>query len=164
MEALYLPTAMRDAVAARLERLKDDISQSISSHGLTASGRTQASMYVVTSEKEVTLYGRAFFPALETGSSAWTGRTGVRCTFGEFRNIIRDWVIAKGLHFGQAREQERAVGAITSTIIRMGTKQKRSGTRLDVYTSLVDQAYDDCVDLVADIVNAQVDNVIAQWK
>ena len=112
----------------------------------------------------MTLYGRAFFPALETGSSAWTGRTVVRCTFEEFRTIIRDWVIAKGLHFGQAREQERVVGAITSTIIRMGTKQKRSGTRLDVYTSLVDQAYDDCVDLVADIVNAQVDNVIAQWK
>lgn len=163
MDALYLPTDMREVVARRLEQLKADISQSIASHGLTASGRTQASLVVVTDDKSVTLYGRAFFPALETGSSRWTGKTGVRCTFAEFKEIIRQWATAKGLHFGQAREHERTVGAITASIIRNGTAQTRK-PRLDVYTTLVDQAAEDCANLCADVVNAQIDNVIAQWK
>lgn len=164
MEALFFPTDMANAVAQRLGKLKDDISQSISQHGLVASGRTQSSMYVVVTDKEVTLYGRPFFPALETGSSYWTGATGISCTFEQFRSIIKDWVIAKGLHFGQHREQERVISAITMSIIRKGTKQKRKGARLDVYTTLVDEAFNDCGNLVLDVVNAQVNNVIAKWK
>lgn len=161
---LFFTKAMSDAVVARLEQLRGEISQSISSHGLTASGRTAQSMRVEASGSEVTLWGRAFFPALETGSSRWTGATGIRCTFAQFREIIRDWVTSKGLSFGQHKEHERTIGAITATIIREGTTQKRRGSRLDVYSTLVDKAAKDCADLVADVVNAQVDNVIAQWK
>jgi hypothetical protein len=164
MEMLNFSKAMSDAVEGRLLRLRDEIAQSINSHGLTASGRTAQSMRVVTEGNEVALWGRAFFPALETGSSRWTGYTGIRCTFAQFRDIIRDWVTAKGLNFGQHKEHERTIGAITAKIIREGTRQKRSGSRLDVYTTLVDQAFEDCGEIVRDVVNAQVDNVIAQWK
>lgn len=153
-----------EKLVERLLRLKDDIAASINAHGLTASGRTAASMRVTIDEKSVTLWGRAFFPALETGSSRWTGATGVHCTFAEFRNIIRDWVAAKGLVFGQAREQDRAISAIAMKIIREGTRQKRSGQRLDVYSTLVDQAADDCAEIVADITGAAVDAAINQWR
>ena len=162
-EYTYMPTQMRDAVAARIDKLREDIAESISSHGLTASGKTAYSMYVVVEDKEVALWGRAFFPALETGSSAWTGATGVRCTFREFKDIIRNWASAKGLNFGQAREWDRAVSAIAMSIIKQGTVQRRR-QRLDVYTSLVDEAAQDCENLCLDVVNAQVDNVIAQWR
>ena len=148
----------------RIELLRDEIAKSISKHGLTASGKTAASMYVVSTDMEIALYGRAFFPALETGSSRWTGDTGIPCTFMEFRDIIRNWAAAKGLNFGQHKEHERVIGAITSTIIRKGTKQKRSGERLDVYSTLVDEAVSDCALLVSDIVGAKVDNVIANWR
>lgn len=165
MAELYNFTkAMSEAVAERVQQLRNDIAESISSHGLTASGRTAQSLRVVVTPTEVSLWGRAFFPALETGSSRWTGATGIRCTFDEFRMIIRDWVQAKGLNFGQAREHERTISAITAKIIREGTAQKRSGQRLDVYTTLVDEAVEDCSNLVADVLNAKVDNVISKWR
>lgn len=160
---LTFSTDMQNAVAARLEQLKHEIAQSISSHGLTASGRTAASMYVATEPSSVTLYGRPFFPALETGSSAWTGKTGVRCSYVEFKEIIRNWASAKGLNFGQHKAYEKAVGAIAMSIIRNGTAQTRRG-RLDVYTSLVDKAVEDCSTLMADIANAEINNVIANWE
>lgn len=164
VEALYMPKEMSEAVAGRLEQLKDEIAQSISAHGLTASGKTARSLYVVVSDKEVTLWGRAFFPALETGSSRWTGATGIRCTFRQFRAIIAEWVQAKALNFGQAKQHERTVSAITASIIRKGTKQKRSGQRLDVYSSLVDKAIEDCEYLILDVANAKINDVINKWR
>ena len=155
-----LSRIMVEKVSRRFEQLKNEIADSISAHGLTASGRTAQSMHVVTTDYEVTLFGRNFFPALETGSSRWTGATGYRCTFTEFRGIIQNWVQAKGLNFGQHKEHERVVDAITATIIRKGTKQKRSGQRLDVYTTLVNQAVEDCGELVADVVGVSVDGII----
>ena len=154
---------MQQAIVTRLEKLKVDIAHSISAHGLTASGRTAQSLEVVASGAEVSLYGRAFFPALETGSIRWIGYTGIRCSFLEFKQIIRNWVTAKGLNFGQAKQHERTIGAITAKIIREGSKQKRSGQRRDVYSTLVEEAVADCSDLVADVVGAQVNNIIAQW-
>lgn len=151
---------LTDAVVARFEQLKDEIAKSISSHGLTASGRTANSMYVVATDFEVALFGRNFFPALETGSSHWTGATGYRCTFNEFKGIIRNWALAKGLNFGQHKEHEKVIGAITATIIRTGTKQRRSGQRLDVYTTLVEKAFEDCGELIADSVGVKVVNII----
>lgn len=162
-EMMYLSKQMSDAIAERFERLKKEIAASISSHGLTASGQTARSMYVVVTPQEISLYGRAFFAALETGSSRWTGRTGIPCSWYEFNGIIRNWAASKGLNFGQHKEHERTLGAITTSIIKHGTAQTRK-PRLDVYTSLVDEAVKDCEALCVDIVNAQVDNVIAQWK
>lgn len=153
-----------NAVEKRLDKLREDIAASINSHGLKASGRTAASLVVQTSGDSVTLYGRAFFPALETGSSLWSGKTGIKCSVEEFQTIIRQWVRDKGLNFGQAKAHDRAVKAIAWSIIKRGTKQKRSGTRLDIYTSLVDEAADDCADIVGGLVSAEVDNVIAKWR
>ena len=162
-EMMYLSKQMSDAIAERFEKLKKDIAASISSHGLTASGRTAASMYVVVTPQEISLYGRAFFAALETGSSRWTGATNTPITIEEFKNIISNWAAAKGLNFGQAKDWERAVSNIAWSIKRNGTRQRHK-PRLDVYTSLVDEAVKDCETLCVDIVNAQVDNVIAQWR
>lgn len=162
-EMMYLSKQMSDAIAERFERLKKEIAASISSHGLTASGQTARSMYVVVTPQEISLYGRAFFAALETGSSRWTGATNTPITIEEFKGIISNWASAKGLNFGQAKDWERAVSNIAWSIKRNGTRQRHK-PRLDVYTSLVDQAVKDCEALCVDIVNAQVDNVIAQWK
>ena len=159
-----LTEQMRSIVVQRLTQLRDDIAQSIASHGLTASGRTAASLVVADDATSVTLYGRNFFAALETGSSLWTGRTGVKCSVEEFREIIRAWATAKGLNLGQAKAHERAIGAITWSIIKRGTKQKRTGQRLDVYTTLVDQAVADCGELCKDAMFVEVNNVIAKWR
>lgn len=162
LNSLELPKAMVEAVTERLEKLKDDIKQSIASHGLTASGKTAASLVVQSNQLEVALYGRAFFPALETGSRPWTGYTGVRCTFQEFRAIIYDWATAKGLNLGDATSTERAISAIAMKIILDGTRQRQK-QRLNVYSTLVDKAAEDCATIAADVVGAQVNNAISIW-
>lgn len=154
--------AVQSNLTRRLEQLKRDIAQSISAHGLTASGKTANSMYVTSTQFGVALYGRPFFPALETGSSAWTGATGIRCSYEEFKGIILNWARAKGLNFGQNKAYEKAVANIAWSIMQNGTAQKHKG-RLDVYTSLVDEAAEECEKVVMDEVNVVVNNVIANW-
>ena len=151
-------------VTQRLNKLAKDIADSIAAHGLTASGATARSLKVVDEDDGVALYGRNFFPALETGSSRWTGATGIKCSVEEFKAIIRAWATAKGLNFGQASEHERTIEAITYKIIREGTKQKRSGERLDVYTTLLDEAVKDCGDIVAEQMGNQIINYLQQWS
>ena len=95
---------IKERTIARMNKLRDDIRESIAQHQKTASGRTARSLVVVDDGFTITLYGRPFFPTLEYGSSRWTGHTGVRCTFQAFRQIIAEWVTAKGLNFGQHEE------------------------------------------------------------
>lgn len=163
MNPAEMSAALTSTVYNRIVQLRDEIRQAISAQGLRASGRTQDSLKVVVSGNRVTLLGRAFFPALQYGSSRWTGRTGVRCTYEEFKQIIMDWATAKGLNFGQAREHERAVAAIAMSIIRRGTKVHREGRRLDVYDTLIDEALLDIGQQVSLVCATAVDVVIDQW-
>lgn len=155
---------VRAKIVERMTKLANDIAASIASHGLAASGATARSLRVVDSGSEIALYGRRFFPALETGSARWTGYTGVHCTFSQFVEIIRQWATAKGLCFGQATEHERTIRAIAKTIIEKGTKQKRSGQRLDVYSDLVDDACADMAEIVGVDLMEQITNDIAKWR
>ena len=154
---------IRQTVTARLEQLRDEIRTAIASKGLRASGRTQDSLRVYVDGNTVVLEGRAFFSALQYGSSPWTGRTGIRCTFEEFRQIIYQWATDKGLNLGQAREFDRAVGAITMSIIRNGSKLHRTGQRLDVYDTLINEALLDIGEQVQLVTAEAVDVVIDQW-
>ena len=159
-----ITSALTGTVYNRIVELRDEIKQSIADHGLRASGRTQDSLRVAVEGNSVILYGRAFFPALQYGSSRWTGATGVRCTFERFREIIRQWVTDKGLNFGQAKEQERAIGAITAKIIKSGTRLKRQGGKIDVYDTLIDVALADIGQQVQLVMAQSVDVVIDKWK
>ena len=147
----------------RVVQLRDEIREAISKMGLRASGRTQDSLRVYVDGNQVMLEGRAFFSALQYGSAKWTGATGVRCTFEEFRAIIRDWVQAKGLNFGQHKEHERAISAITMSIIRNGTKLHREGRRLDVYDTLITEALLDIGEQMQLVTAEAVDVVIDKW-
>ena len=148
---------------ARMRRLRDDISDRINSMGIRASGKTQASMRVEVSSNEVALWGRKFFASMQYGSRYWTGYTGIRCSFEEFREIIRQWASDKGLHFGQAREHERTIGAIAATIIRQGTRLFRSHGYQDVYDTLIAEALKDFQIIVLDKVSTEFNIAINQW-
>lgn len=154
---------IRDTVMHRLERLRDDIRSAIASKGLRASGRTQESLRIYENGNEIGLEGRAFFSALQYGSSAWTGKTGIRCDYPTFKQIIYQWASDKGLHLGEARAFDRAVGAIAWTIINRGTRLHRQGGRLDVYDTLITEALLDMKDLAGVEVMKQVDVVIDRW-
>ena len=158
-----LAAALTGTVYNRMVQLRDEIRESIDRNGLRASGRTQDSLRVYVDGKTVILEGRAFFSALQYGSSEWSGKTGIKCTFDEFREIIRQWVQDKGLNFGQAREHNKAVDAITMSIIRRGTKVYRTKQRLDVYDTLITEALLDMGDQLQLIEAKAVDVVIDQW-
>ena len=154
---------IRQSFMARLIKLRDEIRTAIASKGLRASGRTQASLRVYEDGNEIGLEGRAIFSALQYGSSAWTGKTGIPCTFEAFRSIIYQWATDKGLNLGQAKEFNKAVGAITWSIINRGTRLHRQGGRLDVYDTLITEALLDIQDLAAVEVMKQVDVVVDKW-
>ena len=128
--------AMKEKIVARMNQLKDDIRERLATTGKVASGRTSRSLIVVDDGMTITLYGRPFFPSVQYGSSRWTGHTGVRCTFQAFRQIISEWVQAKGLNFGQHKAHERAVSAIAMSIIREGTRDWKEHRYTDVYDPL----------------------------
>lgn len=154
---------IRQTVTARLEQLRDEIRTAIASKGLRASGRTQESLHVYQEGNEVGLAGRPFFSALEFGSSAWSGKTGIRCSYEEFKGIIYQWASDKGLNLGQASDFEKAVANIAWVIMRSGTKLYRNNGYIDVYDTLIDKALADMKDLVGVEVMKQVDVVIDQW-
>lgn len=158
-----LASALTGTAYNRIVQLRDEIREAIAAKGLRASGRTQDSLRVYVDGNTVVLEGRAFFSALQYGSSPWTGRTGIRCTFDEFRQIIYQWATDKGLNLGQAREFDRAIGAITMSIIKRGSKLHRTGQRLDVYDTLINEALLDIGDKAMLVTAEAVDVVIDQW-
>lgn len=155
--------AVTDHVAVRFERLRDDIRDRINAMGLRASGATGRSLKVVVTSNEVSLWGRKFFASLQYGSKPWSGTTGIRCTFEAFRDIIRQWASDKGLTFGQHREHERTIGAITATIIRRGSKLYRNAAYQDVYDTLIAEAVNDVGNIVLTDVGTAFDIAINKW-
>ena len=150
-------TLVTEAGAVKMmEKLRQDVSDNITAQGLRASGRSQQSMRVEQNGNKLTLYGRPFFAALETGSSGWSGKTGVRCTVKEFVGIIREWITAKGI---KVEDEDKAANAIARSIIRKGTKrhqQVAQGAKFDVFSSLVEKF---CSDLAASVQVAVSANV-----
>ena len=162
-DTAQLTKALTGTAYTRMVQLRDEIREAIANKGLRASGRTQDSLRVYVDGDTVVLEGRAFFSALEYGSSAWTGRTGIRCTFSEFKQIIHDWASDKGLNLGQAKDFDKAVGAITMRIIKSGTRLHRNNGYLNVYDTLIDDAISDMSDMAGVEVLKAVDVVIDQW-
>lgn len=161
------PTEMASALTStaynRIVQLRDEIREAIASKGLRASGRTQDSLRVYVDGNKVVLEGRAFFPALQFGSSAWTGKTGISCTYQEFKQIIYQWATDKGLNFGQAKEFDKAVASIAWSIMNNGTKLKRNNGYIDVYDTLINEALLDIGDQIQLVQAEAIDVIIDQW-
>lgn len=158
-----MASALTSTAYNRMVQLRDEIREAIASKGLRASGRTQDSLRVYVDGNMVVLEGRAFFSALQYGSAPWTGKTGISCSYEEFKGIIYQWATDKGLNLGQAKEFKKAVANIAWSIMNNGTKLHRQGGRLDVYDTLINEALLDMQDLAAVEVMKQVDVVIDKW-
>lgn len=163
MTTEYYSQALTSTAYNRIVQLRDEIRESISAKGLRASGRTQDSLRVYVDGNTVVLEGRAFFPALQYGSSAWSGRTGVKCSYEEFKGIIRQWASDKGLNLGQAKEFKKAVANIAWSIMQNGTRLYRSGGKIDVYDTLIEEALNDLGEQLQLVTVEAVDVVVNQW-
>ena len=125
-------SSVREVIRQELEELQFKIAENIRAKGLNASGRTIASMHVETTENGGTLFGRAFFGALETGSAPHKNAYNPPVNFFA---IIRAWMDAKGIQGSDEMETNSIAWAITKTIRAKGTRQYRRGARADIYSS-----------------------------
>lgn len=163
MTTAELPSALTGTIYNRMVQLRDEIREAIAAKGLRASGRTQDSLRVYVDGNAVVLEGRAFFSALEYGSSAWTGKTGIKCSYEEFKGIIYQWATDKALNLGQAKEFEKAVANIAWTIMNNGTRLRRTNGYIDVYDTLINKALLDMGEQIQLIHAEAVDVVIDRW-
>ncbi len=144
---------VRSIVEDELEKLAERIRQNHTEAGQVASGRTRNSISVETSGDNVvtgTLYGRAFFGALETGSKPW--RRQYKTPPRPFVQVIQQWIDDKGLDLNAFLTARK--------IMREGSKLFRDGGRDDIYSNEIPEALDTIASEVSRIYEIQVINSI----
>ncbi|MDR0687839.1 MAG: hypothetical protein LBF55_04015, partial [Prevotellaceae bacterium] len=110
-----------------LDTLLRDIIARHEAAGQVASGRTRDSFEVAVEGLHGSIMGYKWpGPVLETG------RKGGKVPYG-FKNIIREWIVAKGLRFTDEKQLDRWAAAIAWKIAREGTKLYRSGGHEDIF-------------------------------
>lgn len=149
---------MRDKTKAvlleELSALAERIKANHKSAGQVASGKTLRSIHVEATQKNGTLYGRAYFGVLETGRRA--GRVPLG-----FTAIILQWMKDKGVkgkpmpykrkpsalwkpkfNSAQERGDYTLASAIAHRIARSGTKLYRNGGRSDIFSNEIPTTVD----------------------
>lgn len=157
--------SVKDILARELNALKNDIEEKMAAEGVKASGRTLASMQVIVSENEGTLFGASYFRQLERGRGP--GKVPQN-----FTDIISDWIRAKGINFNgytpKGRDGARMTseqhlkslsGAIAYTIMRHGTMVYRQGTPKDIYTEAVNAAVERIRDAVGNVIEQRIQTI-----
>lgn len=110
-----LDTLLRDIIARHEEA------------GQVASGTTRDSFEVAIDGLHGRIMGNRWpAPVLETG------RKGGKVPYG-FKNIIREWIVAKGLRFKDDKQLDRWAAAIAWKIAREGTQLYRAGAPKDIF-------------------------------
>lgn len=121
---------VQNIVFEELEDLRKRIVANIDNTGRKASGRTAESMRTEVSENRGVLFGRMAFGVLETGRKPGKVPAG-------FYQIIRQWVIDKGISFDSVSERNSFAYLVARKIANEGTQLYRKGAEADVYTTEV---------------------------
>lgn len=133
MERIQSPSSV---LRVNLEGLRERIIANMDAAGQRASGRTAESLRVEVTQMGTqltgTLYGRAFFGALETGSRPW--RNQYKRPPRWFVEILGEWIRAKGLTLSE--------WAVAYKLMREGSKLYRDGGRADIYSGEIPSAID----------------------
>lgn len=140
---------IRIIVEEELNALAERIRQHHTEAGQVASGRTRNSIKVeVEGENSVTgtLYGRAFFGTLETGSKPW--RTQYAKPPRAFVQTIQQWIDDKGLDLNAFLTARK--------IMLEGSKLFRDGGRSDIYSNEIPTTLDTIAERVTRIYEMQV--------
>ena len=132
---------VQNIIFEELEDLRKRIISNIDSTGRKASGRTSGSMHTDFSENRGILFGRMAFGTLETGRKSGKVPAG-------FYQIIKQWVIDKGISFDSQSERNSFAYLVSRKIAREGTQLYRTGAEADVYTTEVPETIERIKDRV----------------
>lgn len=138
-----MESSVQNIVTAHLNAIKDGITARMAQQGRNASGRTVRSLEVRAADTGGSLEGDSTFLYLEHGRGPGKIPHG-------FYDIIKDWVIAKGISYQQFAPRNgtpeqgltRLSGAIATSIMKNGTKLYRDHGYNDIFSELMETELD----------------------
>lgn len=143
---------VQNIIFEELEDLRKRIISNIDSTGRRASGRTSGSMHTDISENRGILFGRMAFGTLETGRKSGKVPAG-------FYQIIKQWVIDKGISFDSQSERNSFAYLVSCKIAREGTQLYRTGAEADVYTTEVPETIERIKDRVGFLMRLEFESI-----
>ncbi|WP_348723173.1 hypothetical protein [Parabacteroides goldsteinii] len=143
---------VQNIIFEELEDLRKRIISNIDSTGRRASGRTSGSMHTDVSENRGILFGRMTFGTLETGRKSGKVPAG-------FYQIIKQWVIDKGISFDSQSERNSFAYLVSRKIAREGTQLYRTGGEADVYTTEVPETIERIKDRVGFLMRLEFESI-----
>lgn len=143
---------VQNIIFEELEDLRKRIISNIDSTGRRASGRTSGSMHTDVSENRGILFGRMAFGTLETGRKSGKVPAG-------FYQIIKQWVIDKGISFDSQSERNSFAYLVSRKIAREGTQLYRTGAEADVYTTEVPDTIERIKDRVGFLMRLEFESI-----
>lgn len=143
---------VQNIVFEELEDLRKRIISNIDNSGRRASGRTSESMRTDVSENRGVLFGRMAFGTLETGRKPGKVPVG-------FYQIIKQWVIDKGISFDSQSERNSFAYLVSRKIAREGTQLYRRGADTDVYTAEVPETISRIKDRVGFLMRMEFESI-----
>lgn len=143
---------VQNIIFEELEDLRKRIISNIDSTGRKASGRTSGSMHTDVSENRGILFGRMAFGTLETGRKSGKVPAG-------FYQIIKQWVIDKGISFDSQSERNSFAYLVSRKIVREGTQLYRRGADTDVYTAEIPETIERIKDRVGFLMRLEFESI-----
>lgn len=143
---------VQNIIFEELEDLRKRIISNIDSTGRRASGRTSGSMHTDVLENRGILFGRMAFGTLETGRKPGKVPAG-------FYQIIKQWVIDKGISFDSQSERNSFAYLVSRKIAREGTQLYRTGAEADVYTTEVPDTIERIKDRVGFLMRLEFESI-----
>lgn len=151
--------AIENEITEVLERLRDDIANSLDQKGITASGKTRDGLKVVRYSGGVKLVSTSGNPIRTTE----IGRPSGKIPLG-FTNIIKEWSIVKGIPFATEKERTRFAGAIAFGKIKEVGYGRPSGKQGTTFGSKDQTIYSDkipsTVEEIKDVLKLEIKQLI----
>lgn len=141
---------LKDIIASRLEQLRTEIRENMERAGENASGRTSASFAIESEDTRVRLVGGG-----SDCAPLATLEVGARPHWAPIAPLYQ-WSIDKGLQFATDSERVSFAYALRWKIAKKGTN--RYTKNVDIYTSAVERAIDDIVNLASVEVTKKMQN------
>lgn len=161
---------VKTVLTNELNSLKKAIEEKMAAERVSASGHTLATLHVVASDNEGTLFGASYFRQLEKGRGP--GKVPQN-----FTSVIKDWIKARGVNYSDYTPKGRdaskmtgeqrltsLAGAIAFTIMRQGTVMYRNGTPRDIYSEAVSEAVERIRDSIGDIMAQRIQTINDKYK
>lgn len=148
---------LNDILIKELEQLKSDIIRRHEEAGQVASGRTRAAFEVRVNDNNGQLLGNAYVGVLERGRRA--GKVPYN-----MRDILLRWAEMKGIAFDSETSANRWAYFVAKKIKEEGTKLYRSGQRLDIMTTPVEEFTERLSERISVLYENEITNEIFNFK